>query len=333
MSRTKQLWVRCPATGQRPTPLTFGFERIMSAGRPDYEERERVRIALSQVMQTLTEQEREVLTLRFGLDDDSLTLKAVGERLGLSSGRISQLQARALRKMRHPARVALFEDTRDIDVDLYTESSSFSSSAPSSSSSSGAEMDVEISDLLSAEKTLTPYLISHLRDHHDDLSRLDPTVFEHLVGEFFASWGYDDVRLVGRDASTSADVFAMKKLQPDGTEIRFFVETKRWRERIGITVVNSVLGAITGEKDRYGWHVGMIVTLAGATDSRRYIDLGLKGIVIKNQSNVIDWLDSYQPNRQGLWLPTPLKTMAGIKKPNQAVVGTLPRGRVNAPHR
>ena len=287
----------------------------MTTESPDYDKQERVRLALSHVLDTLSTQEREVLTLRFGLDDESLTLKAVGERLGLSSGRVSQIQARALRRMRHPTRLSLFERTLDVDVDIPIESSSSSSS----SAPDDADMDVDIIDLISAEKTLTPYLISHLKQNHEDLSRLDPIVFEHLVGEFFASWGYDDVRLVGRDASTSADVFAMMKVKPDGTEIRFFVETKRWRERIGITVVNSVLGAITGEKDKYGWHVGMIVTLAGATASRRYIDLKLKGIVIKNQSNIIDWLDGYQPNGQGLWLPTPLKTMAGIQKPNKGV--------------
>ena len=63
--------------------------------------REQVRAALD----VLSEREREVLELRFGLRDGAhLTLGELGQRFGISKERVRQLEARALRKLRHPTR-------------------------------------------------------------------------------------------------------------------------------------------------------------------------------------------------------------------------------------
>ena len=61
---------------------------------------------LREVLSSLTEQERKVLELRFGLDDGhSRTLEEVGKQFKVTRERIRQIEAKALRKMRHPARV------------------------------------------------------------------------------------------------------------------------------------------------------------------------------------------------------------------------------------
>ena len=61
---------------------------------------------LSDVLATLTEREQEVLTLRFGLADGySRTLEEVGRRFNVTRERIRQIEAKALRKMRHPTRL------------------------------------------------------------------------------------------------------------------------------------------------------------------------------------------------------------------------------------
>ena len=61
---------------------------------------------LEDVLDTLTEREQEVLTLRFGLADGySRTLEEVGRKFNVTRERIRQIEAKALRKMRHPTRL------------------------------------------------------------------------------------------------------------------------------------------------------------------------------------------------------------------------------------
>jgi RNA polymerase primary sigma factor len=61
---------------------------------------------LGEVMSGLTERERKVLELRFGLGDGySRTLEEVGKQYKVTRERIRQIEAKALRKMRHPTRI------------------------------------------------------------------------------------------------------------------------------------------------------------------------------------------------------------------------------------
>ena len=58
------------------------------------------------VLDSLTERERRVLSLRFGLIDGySRTLEEVGKQFKVTRERIRQIEAKALRKMRHPTRI------------------------------------------------------------------------------------------------------------------------------------------------------------------------------------------------------------------------------------
>jgi RNA polymerase primary sigma factor len=61
---------------------------------------------LRDVLGTLTEREREVLELRFGLKDgQARTLEEVGKRFQVTRERIRQIEAKALKKIRHPSRI------------------------------------------------------------------------------------------------------------------------------------------------------------------------------------------------------------------------------------
>lgn len=66
---------------------------------------------LEDVMSTLTSREKRVLRLRFGLDDGrSRTLEEVGQVFGVTRERIRQIEAKALRKLRHPMRSKRLKD-------------------------------------------------------------------------------------------------------------------------------------------------------------------------------------------------------------------------------
>src|SRR5699024_11876518 len=60
---------------------------------------------------TLTDREENVLRLRFGLDDGrTRTLEEVGKVFGVTRDRIRQIEAKALRKLRHPSRSKRLKD-------------------------------------------------------------------------------------------------------------------------------------------------------------------------------------------------------------------------------
>ena len=76
--------------GEQPTPAHAALQHLKRA-------------ELRKALATLTEPERRVLTLRFGLNDDrARTLDETGRQLGLSRERIRQIQKTALAKLRHP---------------------------------------------------------------------------------------------------------------------------------------------------------------------------------------------------------------------------------------
>lgn len=66
---------------------------------------------LDEVLDTLTDREENVLRLRFGLDDGKMrTLEDVGKVFNVTRERIRQIEAKALRKLRHPSRSKQLRD-------------------------------------------------------------------------------------------------------------------------------------------------------------------------------------------------------------------------------
>ncbi len=73
-----------------------------------------MREQVTDVLHTLNEREARVLELRFGLEDGrSRTLEEVGKDFGVTRERIRQIEAKALRKLRHPNRSKKLKDYLD----------------------------------------------------------------------------------------------------------------------------------------------------------------------------------------------------------------------------
>lgn len=251
-----------------------------------------LRVALSEVtnqlppddvrraLAELPSREESVLRMRlWGTRRGPLSPRVIARRLGVPVESVEELEAAALASLSAKFGIVQRE------------------SAPTSVSGQEA---------IEAIKKLTPELVLHLQRKNDDLRKLNPYVFECLVGELLAANGFDAVRLVGRNTDTSADILAVKYASGIGVPIRFFVEVKRYKKRIGIEIINQVLGAVLHERPRHGWHVAMIVTLAGVKELRSTTPekLELLGLIVKNEKHLIEWLRSYRQSSRGLWLPT-----------------------------
>ncbi|MCV2531195.1 MAG: sigma-70 family RNA polymerase sigma factor, partial [Candidatus Lightella neohaematopini] len=75
---------------------------------------ESLRIATNHVLSSLTDREAKVLRMRFGIDmSTDHTLEEVGKQFDVTRERIRQIEAKALRKLRHPSRSEILKSFLD----------------------------------------------------------------------------------------------------------------------------------------------------------------------------------------------------------------------------
>ena len=239
------------------------------------------------ILETLSPIEAAVLRRRFGVaQETSDTYAEAAHILGVSADEVRRIESTALRKLRHSSM-----------------SRGFSQDAPPPPQE--ATSALEVRSLLEQVRELTPELVSHLKRHSDDLMSVPPDVFEHLVAELLASNGLNEVRLVGKNSWTAADIFVASRAHHLGVPIRYFVEVKRWRDKIGVEVIDRVLGAMVQERPKHGWHAALVVSINGFRDFKKYTDreLALLGVNLKDKTDLDKWLIDYKPSASGLWVP------------------------------
>ncbi|XXT15648.1 restriction endonuclease [Sorangium sp. So ce429] len=160
-------------------------------------------------------------------------------------------------------------------------------------------------DWIEAEKELNSYIMAYARHIPGALDKINPFVLEHLIGEYFASLGCR-VRLVGRNPKTGADLMVIKTEVPSGTEIRYLVEVKRLKERVGIEEIDRVLGVLVRERQRMKWHEAIVCSATGFKRFRATNAGELKrlGVHLRGREDILHCLEEYKPRPDGgLWLP------------------------------
>ena len=253
---------------------------------------ERLAYFTRHVLATLTPRDEKILRMRFGIGERKYTQKEIAKDLSISPQRVSKIESDALRKLRSPEKLKILKELSE----KYQEE---------------IKAPIELYDVIDQVDNLTLDLIKYLKTHEEKIELIPWAVFEHLVAEFLSSQGFEDVRLVGRDSITSADIYATLLVKPLGTRIRFFVEVKRERQKVGINIINTIFGAIGLEREKHGWHAGIIVSVSGFSNIRKHskTELLLKGIDLKDKNDILQWLKYYEPHKNGLWLPDPKRKM------------------------
>ncbi len=246
------------------------------------------------LLATLSPRKELILRLKFGIDvGGSLNNSQIAEQLGLSAKYIENLEQEALRDLRRPTITPHFNNGFSLAFDH----ESIKDFGPRQVSS-------EVIETIEQVKKLTPDLVRHLQHKTDDLSKLNEYLFEEIVAELLAQQGYENVKLVGRNPNTSADIFAIQSIKPSGVKVRLFVEVKKWKKKVGIAVINSVYGAMMIEQPIFGCNAAMIVSIEGFTKTQKISAnaLEMRGIYLKDKTDLTKWLNGYIPNKNGLWL-------------------------------
>lgn len=241
------------------------------------------------VLDTLNPAEKAVIQLRFGIDSGvERPVAIVADMLRILPEAVRHYERTALEKLRHPERAIKLSDYLDI-------------SAPKGTDAPNVQIQKSIEEIA----TLTPELMVRLKTHGGDFRDLAFGVFEHFVAELLAANGFDEVMLLGQSPDTSADIFAMKRFTDIDDELRYFVEVKRWKDKVGVQVIDAVYGAMLLERPKHGWRAAVVVTSHDFTDFRKYRGPQLKnmGILLKDRNDLLQWLSGYTPNSEGLWVP------------------------------
>lgn len=245
--------------------------------------------------------ERKVIYRLFGLDGGAPnTIQEVASRYGVAPSDIQRYRQRGLRKI---AKGAGLPDAEAVAA-IFESWNHWSRLHHHGIQCTG--------EVIERVRTLTPELIKHLKTHSDDLQKLPPNVFEHVIAEFLSSQGFQHIALLGRNSESAADIFAAYYLPGLSSPIRVFIEVKRWKNRVGIEVVDRVLGAMLSERPTHGWHAAMIVTLAAISSFRRTTKSSLTniGLELKSREDILRWLHDYEQHPSGLWIPTPPTSIA-----------------------
>ena len=260
---------------------------------PSPEQNDIIRYVIEAAFKTLSPREEKIIKMRFGLGPDTreYSLREISDHFLLSRESIYRIESKALKKLGH---LSISRRLRSVLDEVLKEKQETET------------IPAELMPVVERVKRLTPALIAYLRTYENDINKLRWEVFEHLIAEFFVSSGFEDVRLVGRNPKTSADIFAVHS-DPLGSKIRYFIEVKRWKHKVGVQIIDQVYGAMLSERPAFGWHAAMVVSLVGFTDFEKYNreSLVLKGVELKDRSDLLGWLRGYKPNGNGLWLPDP----------------------------
>ena len=239
-------------------------------------------VDINEVLNALTSVESAVLQFSFGLNSAQHSDAEIARKLNIRSDEVDVVRRRALQSLRHPSRADHLKSLIE---------------------SISPHPEVIVSKAIEEIEALSPEMLDRLRRHSADINKLRPEVFEHFVGELLASRGFTSVKLVGRNQTTSADIIATRYVDDVG-EHKYFIEVKRWKDKIGIEVIDRVYGALVGERSKHGWTAAMVVSIVGFKEFKKYTrqEVANLGIYLKDRDELLKWLEEYKESPTGLWL-------------------------------
>jgi ActR/RegA family two-component response regulator len=149
--------------------------------------------------------------------------------------------------------------------------------------------------LVDVLRSINVELIQYLKKHPADLYLIQPYVFEELVAELLASYGWK-VDLTKQTRDGGYDIFAIRK-DISGVESSWLIECKRYRSerKVGVDVARALYGVKTDLR------VGMSMLATTSFFSRDVYDYKSSryDLVLRDFEGIVEWINEYRPHPAG----------------------------------
>ena len=151
-------------------------------------------------------------------------------------------------------------------------------------------------DLVQIVHTITQELIKYLANHPKALYSIKPRLFEELIAEILASYGWR-VEITPATKDGGYDIYGIVK-EEDGKASNWLIECKRYApdRKIGVDIVRALYGSsvLMG-----GGHNLMLATTSFFTKGVKDIKASRYDLELKDYEGVLEWVNTYQPNPNG----------------------------------
>ncbi len=237
-----------------------------------------LREQIEEALKSLSEKERTVLKMRYGLSDgEEHTLKKIGKELDLSAERIQQIESVALRKLIHVSRS---RNLKEFETQEKEEQEKI------------AEFQVDTSILLISED-IYKSLIKYYSDHPEELRKIDHRKLEEMIAELFSGFGYD-VELTAQTRDGGKDIIAIKDSE---VKVKYLIEAKRPEPGtpIGVGPVRELYGVKTDEK---ATKAILATTTYFTAPAKALQEDHIWELELRDYEGIMAWIHAYKKGRK-----------------------------------
>lgn len=229
---------------------------------------------INEVLKTLPKREAFVLKKRFGLEDgQERTLKEVGEELKLSAERIRQIEAKALRILKHPSRSRKLKDLVTKDRDK---------------SEKIADFSIDSSILLISQNVYKE-MILYFSSNPEEMKTMDHRTLEEMIAELFDGFGYE-VELTAQTRDGGRDIIAIKDSE---VKVRYLIEAKRPDPGtpVGVRPVRELYGVKTRER---ATKAILATTTYFSAPAIAEFEENIWELELRDYDGIMEWVNAYK---------------------------------------
>ena len=240
-----------------------------------------LRSLINEALKSLTEREAKVLKMRFGLGGtgDEYTLAEIGKQFGLTRERIRQIEALALRKLKHPARSRRLRSLVEPIQEAMEEEKK------------DEEKIIECPTNFNIgliTTNVTEELIRYFAEHPKEMKTMNSRRLEEMIAELFIGFGYE-VELTKQTRDGGKDIIAIKDSE---VAEKFIIEAKRPKpgKPVGIVPVRALYGVKSDE----GATKAILATTTHFTrDATMFFERHKWELEQKDYDGIMEWINEY----------------------------------------